>query len=83
MSKMTVGDFEHQNRKMKKVSKGMDTVLRIVFYGVLFGLMIQERNLFSGIGWAFMIREMKYKSGKIISMGLWIIGIFIFAMFWK
>ena len=31
MSKMTVGDFEHQNRKMKKVSKGMDTVLRIVW----------------------------------------------------
>ena len=29
------------------------------------------------------IQEMKYKSGKIISMGLWIIGIFIFAMFWK
>lgn len=94
MSKMTVGDFEHQNRKIKKVSKGMDTVLRIVFYGVLFGLMIHERNLFSGIGWAFMIsaeiignipdiQEMKYKSGKIISMGLWIIGIFIFAMFWK
>ena len=94
MSKMTVGDFEHQNRKIKKVSKGMDTVLRIVFYGVLFGLMIHERNHFSGIGWAFMIsaeiignipdiREMKYKSGKIISMGLWIIGIFIFAMFWK
>ena len=79
MSKMTVGDFEHQNRKMKKVSKGMDTVLRIVFYGVLFGLMIQERNLFSGIGWAFMIsaeiignipdiREMKYRSGKIVNI---------------
>ena len=44
MSKMTVGDFEHQNRKMKKVSKGMDTVLRIVFYGVLFGLMMITKN---------------------------------------
>lgn len=32
MSKMTVGDFKYQNRKMKKVSKIMDTVLRIVFY---------------------------------------------------
>lgn len=87
-------DFKPKKSKMKKVSKIMDTVWRIVLYIALLALLIYESNFLCTIGWFLMIaaevmgnipdiQKVKYKGGKILTMIIWIIGIFVYAVFWN
>lgn len=94
MSKLTVGNFEHENQRIEKIKNVADKTIRIMIYLALLYVIIHEKNILSGAGWILMImseimnyvpdiQKMKYKSGKILTMGVWIAGIVVYLAFWR
>lgn len=83
-----------QDRKRRNWKEIADKVLRVFMYFALFYFVVQDKNILSGAGWVLMImseimnyipdiQKMKYKSGKILTMWVWIAGIVVYLAFWR